>query len=130
MDPSDLKFTRSHEWVRVKGKKIVVGITDYAQAQLSDIIGVELPEPDDTRYAAGDDLGVVESTRTTADFHVPINGVVVASNARLLSEPELINSDPYGDGWLVEMKPDSMADIAELLDIDEYESSLPEEEEE
>ena len=130
IDPSNLRFTRTHEWVRVKGKRVVVGITDYGQSQLSDVVGVELPEPDESHYDANEDLGVLESTRKSSDFHAPIAGTVVLVNAKLFSEPELINSDPYGDGWLIEMKPDNLADVHELMGIHEYEAKLPEDEEE
>jgi len=123
-----LKYTRTHEWVHVKGKKIIIGITDFGQQQLSDITSVDLPEPDDHHYEAGEEIGVIESAKTSADFHAPVSGTITATNTELLSNPELINSDPYGRGWILEMAPDSMAEISGLMDIDEYEGSLPEDE--
>jgi len=125
----NLKLTPTHEWVRRKTKTIVIGITDYGQQMLSDVTGVDLPEPDDQRYDARDDLGVIESVRTTIDFHAPVSGTVVKVNSELLANPELINQDPFGKGWLVEMKPDKMSDVDGLMDFDEYESDLPEEDE-
>jgi len=123
-----LKYTRTHEWVHVKGKKIIVGITDFGQQQLSDITSVDLPEPDEHHYEAGEEIGVIESAKTSADFHAPVSGTITATNTELLSTPELINSDPYGRGWIVEITPDSMAEISGLMDMDEYEGSLPEDE--
>jgi glycine cleavage system H protein len=128
-DIENLKLTPTHEWVRKKSKTIVVGITDYGQQQLSDVTGVELPEPDEAHYNARDELGVIESVRTSIDYHAPVDGTIVKVNSELLANPELINNDPFGDGWLVEMKPDKMSDVDELMDFDEYETSLPDEEE-
>jgi glycine cleavage system H protein len=128
-DIENLKLTPTHEWVRKKNKTIVVGITDYGQQQLSDVTGVELPEPDEAHYNARDELGVIESVRTTVDYHAPVDGTIVKVNSELLANPELINNDPFGDGWLVEMKPDKMSDVDELMDFDEYETNLPDEDE-
>jgi glycine cleavage system H protein len=125
----DLKLTATHEWVRKKAKTIVVGLTDFGQQLLSDVTGVELPEPDDVHYNVRDELGVIESVRTTVDFHAPVRGTVVKVNSELLANPELVNTDPFGKGWLVEMKPDDMAEVDELMDFDEYEASLPDEDE-
>lgn len=127
-DPASLKYTRTHEWVMAKGKKIVVGVTDFAQQSLSDITAVELPEPDDTRYEAGEELGVIESVKTSADFHAPVSGKITAINTELLSRPELINTDPFNRGWLIEMQPEKISDVFNLMDADEYDASLPEEE--
>jgi glycine cleavage system H protein len=123
-----LRFSSTHEWVRVERKKVIVGITDFQQRRLSDVISIELPEPDDHHFEKGEEIGVLESVSTSADFHAPISGKIVAVNTRLLSQPELINSSPYGDGWLIEMKPDSLADVSELMNADEYEDALPEDE--
>ncbi|MDD4871746.1 MAG: glycine cleavage system protein GcvH [Kiritimatiellae bacterium] len=128
IEPTRLKYTRTHEWVHVKGKKIIVGITDVGQQLLSDITSIDLPEPDEHHYEAGEEIGVIESVKTSADFHAPVSGTIIATNTELLSRPELINSDPFGRGWIVEMAPDSMAELNSLMDIDEYEGSLPEEE--
>ena len=127
------KYTSSHEWVCVKedGKTVRIGITDYYQSCLSDVISVELPEPEDRhRFEADEEFGAVEAINTTAELRMPVAGVIVAINTDLLSNPELINSDPHGRGWLVEVRPANMADLNELMEADEYELSLPEEEEE
>ncbi len=129
-DPSNLRFTDNHQWVRVKGRTIIVGFTEFAQQKFSDIISVELPEPDEHHYDSREEIGVIEAVNTSGSFHAPVAGTVVATNTDLLSNPELINTDPFGDGWLVEMAPDNMADVIDLMDVDEYEGSLPEEEEE
>ena len=124
--PRNLKFTRNHEWVRVKGQTLVVGMTDFAQSQLSHIINVDLPAPDEHHhYEAGGEVGVLESVKAAADFCAPVSGIVTAVNPELLHAAELINSDPYGTGWLFQMKPDDVADVEDLMDADEYEGSLP-----
>ena len=128
IEQTKLKYTRTHEWVLVKGKKIIVGVTDFGQQQLSDITSIDLPEPDEHHYEAGEEIGVMESVKTSADFHAPVAGTITATNTELLSRPELINTDPFGRGWIVEMAPDSVAEANSLMDIDEYENSLPEEE--
>jgi glycine cleavage system H protein len=129
-EPVDYRFVPTHEWVRVEGEELVVGITEYAQQRLSDIIHVELPEPDEHHYEAHEDFITLESLKTALDFHAPTAGRIVAVNSELLSNPELINEDPYGEGWLVRMIPDNMDDLQNLLNYHEYEGGLPEEEEE
>jgi glycine cleavage system H protein len=129
-DTSDLMFTRTHEWIRIKGKNIVVGITDFMQNRLSDITGVDLPEPDEHHYEPGEDVCLIESLKAACECHAPVSGMVVGINTELLVRPELINADPYGIGWIFEMKPDNLLDVRELCDLYEYEAGLPEEEEE
>ena len=130
-DPTELRFTDTHEWVRLKDRTtIVVGITDFAQMRLSDITSVELPEPDDHRYEAREEISIIEAINASAAFHAPVAGTIAATNTDLLSRPELLNSDPYGSGWLIEMRPDNIEEIFSLMDLDEYEAHLPEDEEE
>ena len=129
-DPTELRFASSHEWAKVKGESVVVGVSEYAQQHLSDVVHVELPEPDDHHYEAEEDMCVVESLKTASDCHAPVSGTITAINTDLLSRPEVINEDPYGEGWIVEMAPDKMSDIENLMDVYEYEAGLPEEEEE
>lgn len=129
-DAADLRYTRTHEWVEVKRDTIVVGVTDYAQAHLSDVVNVELPEPDEHHYESNEEFCVVASLRNSRGCLTPVAGTIVKINTELLSRPELINKDPYGQGWLIEMKPDNMDDADDLMDADEYEASLPEDEEE
>jgi glycine cleavage system H protein len=117
--PSDLKYTRNDEWIRVENGTGTVGITDYAQEQLNDIVYVELPDVG-TDYKKGDSLGVVESVKAASDVYLPVGGKITAVNSRLESEPELINTDPYGEGWLVKIQIANPSDANDLLDAAAY----------
>ena len=128
-DLSDFKFTHNDEWVRVEDGRLIIGITDYAQSQLEDIMHVELPEPDEHPYATEDSLGIVGSLSGSMEFHAPVPGIVIEINTHLLSHPELIAKDPYGEGWIVAIKPDDVSGLDELMDVHEYESGLPDEDE-
>lgn len=120
--PSELKYTREHEWVRVNDDSTVtVGITDHAQAELGDLVFVEVPEVA-ARFAAGDPAAVVESVKAASDIYSPLAGEVVEANEELADSPELINSDPYGEGWIYRLRPDNMDALDELLGADDYES--------
>ncbi|CAM3734798.1 glycine cleavage system protein GcvH [Mycobacterium frederiksbergense] len=127
--PSDLQYTAEHEWVRRTGEDTVrVGITDYAQAALGDVVFVQLPDVG-AAVAAGDAFGEVESTKSLSDLYAPITAKVVAVNGELEGSPELVNSDPYGAGWLVELQTDTAAPagpLPDLLDADGYRGILPE----
>ena len=129
-EPADAGFTATHEWVQMDGDEATIGVSDYVQHKLSDIIHVELPEPDDHHYEAGEDFIVLESLRTAMDFHVPLCGIVVAVNDQLHGKPELINEDPYGAGWIVRMKVDNPDEFEHLLDYHEYDAGLPDDDEE
>ncbi len=120
MIPEELRYTSEHEWVRAGRPSIRVGITDYAQDALGDIVYVQLPEPG-TAVQAGQSLGEVESTKSVSEIYAPLSGTVTARNDKLGDEPELINSDPYGDGWLVEIEPADPDALEELLDAQAYE---------
>jgi glycine cleavage system H protein len=118
--PEDLKYSTEHEWVRSgNGSTVRIGVTEYAAEQLGDIVYVSLPEVGDT-VAAGDACGELESTKSVSDLFCPVPGVVSAVNGRLASTPEMINSDPYGDGWLFELDLSDDADLDALLDADAY----------
>jgi glycine cleavage system H protein len=118
--PEDLKYTSEHEWVRSGNADIVrVGITEYAADQLGDIVYVSLPTVGET-LAAGDACGELESTKSVSDVFSPVSGTVATVNDLLTSTPEVINSDPYGDGWLFEVEIDDDADLDSLLDADAY----------
>jgi len=125
--PRGLKFTAHHQWVRIKaGGKIVVGITDYAQSQMHAITYVELPEPDPNHeFAPDEEVGVLESNKTAAPYLSPASGIITAVNTHLLDNPELVNHDPYGQGWIFEMKPTDMNEVEDLMDLDAYEAALP-----
>lgn len=118
--PSDLSYTEAHEWVRRSGDGVVrVGITDHAQSQLGDVVFVQLPTVGDT-LAAGDAMGEVESTKSVSDIYAPVGGEVVAVNDGLDAAPELVNSAPYGDGWIVEIRLADGTSPDGLLDADAY----------
>jgi glycine cleavage system H protein len=118
--PEDLKYTSEHEWIRSgNGSRVRVGITDYAAEQLGDIVYVSMPEVGDT-VGAGDACGELESTKSVSDLFSPVAGVVTTINELLTATPEIINADPYGDGWLFELDVDDTADLDALLDADTY----------
>ena len=121
MNFKNLKYTKDHEWVRVEGDIAYVGITDFAQGELGDIVYVEI-ETLNEEIEMGDVFGTVEAVKTVSDLFMPISGEVIELNEKLDSEPELVNSDPYGDGWMVKIKIDNISQLDELLDLDGYES--------
>ncbi|MCY4044844.1 MAG: glycine cleavage system protein GcvH [Cellvibrionales bacterium] len=117
--PAELKYATSHEWIRVEGDEAVVGITDYAQNALGDVVYVELPEIG-SDLAAADEAGVVESVKAASDIYFPISGEVIAINEDLEDMPEIINTDPYGDGWFFKLKIKDATELDALLGADEY----------
>ena len=127
--PSDLQYTAEHEWVRRTGEDTVrVGITDYAQAALGDVVFVQLPDVG-AAVTAGEAFGEAESTKSLSDLYAPVTAKVVAVNGELEGSPELVNSDPYGAGWLVELQTEAAAPagpLPDLLDADGYRGILPE----
>jgi glycine cleavage system H protein len=121
--PNDLRYTVEHEWVRMVGDRARVGITAYAQDALGDIVYVTLPE-DGAAVTAGESCGEVESTKSVSDLFAPLSGSVVARNEALDTTPELVNSDPYGEGWMFEIAPESADAFGELLSADAYRAQL------
>jgi len=121
--PEDLQYTKDHEWVRNQGDTVRVGITDFAQEALGDIVFVTLPEVG-AEVTAGSTCGEIESTKSVSDVYAPVTGTVVARNENLDSAPELLNSDPYGDGWMVEIRPGEGAVSEGLLGAEAYEAGL------
>jgi glycine cleavage system H protein len=123
MVPADLRYTKDHEWVRVDGDEATVGITAYAADQLGDIVFVELPETGRslTQFAA---FGVVESVKAVSDLYAPLSGDVSAVNEALSGSPELVNSDPYGEGWMVRLRVTEQADLDGLLDAAAYDTLI------
>lgn len=122
--PSDLRYRDSHEWVRLEDDgSVVVGISDHAQAALGDIVFVELPEPG-LSYAQGDACAVVESVKAASDIYAPISGEIIEFNPALEDDPSLVNSDPYGDGWLFSMSPADVDEIDGLMTKTEYIESI------
>ncbi len=125
--PRDFRFTSSHEWVRIRNNIATVGITDYAQNQLSDLTFIELPAVDD-EVSASDEVAVVESVKAASDVYAPVSGRVVEINTRVVEQPDIVNRDPYGEGWLFKIEMSHPEEIDDLMDADQYEESLPEEE--
>jgi glycine cleavage system H protein len=122
--PDDRQYTTEHEWARSDGRRVVVGITDYAQDQLGDVVFVSLPEAG-AEVVAGEPMGEVESTKSVSDVYSPVSGKVVDTNRGLEGSPELVNEDPYGEGWLVVVEV-AADDAAELLDADAYRKLIEE----
>lgn len=121
--PEELKYTNEHEWVRLEGDVAYVGITDYAQEQLGDIVFVDIPSVGET-LDANEVFGTIEVVKTVSDLFLPIAGEVLEQNEELESNPELVNQDPYGKGWIIKIKPDNAADIDDLLDAAGYKAIL------
>jgi glycine cleavage system H protein len=121
--PSDLRYTAEHEWVRADGPAVRVGITAYAQDALGDIVYVQLPEPG-TAVEAGQPCGEIESTKSVSDVYAPVTGTVTARNETLEGSPELVNSDPYGEGWMLQIEPSDPAAVDGLLDAQSYADSV------
>ena len=117
--PAELKYTKDHEWVRIEGNIAVVGITDFAQGELGDIVFVDIDSVGD-ELNAGDVFGSVEAVKTVSDLYLPLSGKVVEFNEELESEPELVNTDPYGKGWIIKLEITAGADQSELLSADQY----------
>lgn len=124
--PGDLKYTKSHEWVREDDDgTVVVGITDHAQSALGDLVFVEPPEAG-TEVSAGDACAVVESVKAASDVYSPVSGEIVEGNEALADSPELVNQDPYGDGWIMRIQLNDASELDELLDAEDYEATLDE----
>jgi glycine cleavage system H protein len=118
--PEDLRYSREHEWARSENDgRVRVGITDFAQDALGDVVYVDLPEPG-TQVSAGQPFGEVESTKSVSDVYAPVSGTIVERNGALEDKPELVNEEPYGNGWLVAIEPSEAAELEQLLDGSAY----------
>jgi glycine cleavage system H protein len=117
--PEDVRYAEDHEWARQDGDKVRVGISDYAQDQLGDVVFVELPQAGD-KFSKGDAFGSVESVKAVSELFMPIGGEISAINNKLEDEPELVNSQPYGDGWMIEVKVDNASELDPLMDKNAY----------
>jgi glycine cleavage system H protein len=126
--PEDLRYTREHEWARKKGSNLVIGITDFAQDQLGDVVFVELPAIGDV-VKKGESFGVVESTKAVSELFAPLSGKVVEVNDPLTDAPETINEDPYEEGWMIVVEASDPKELAELLDAAAYRKFVEEEQE-
>ena len=121
--PEDCRFLDSHEWARREDSTVRVGVSDFAQDELGDVVFVELPAEGDA-VTAGEDFGVVESIKAVSDLYAPVSGTVVAANDDLVDAPELVNEDPYGDGWMLEVEIDDESELDDLLSPDEYDDQI------
>jgi glycine cleavage system H protein len=121
--PSDLKYASSHEWARLDGDVVTVGITDHAQEALGDLVYVELPEVGET-VAAGDEAGVVESVKAASDIYAPVSGEVIAVNEALGDTPEIINTDPYNEGWIYKIRVTDVSELDNLMSGEEYDAQV------
>ncbi len=123
--PQDLKYTKDHEWIKVDGNEATIGITDFAQKELGDIVYVEI-ETEGEELGHGDVFGTVEAVKTVSDLFMPISGKVVEINEELESEPEIVNSDPYGNGWMIKVEMSDPSALDNMLSADQYQSVVSE----
>ncbi len=124
MRPTDVQYTREHEWIRMEGDEAVIGVTDYAAAELGDVVFVELPEPG-TKISTGQSFGSIETVKAVEDLYAPVDGIVLEANPLLDGTPEKVNEDPFGDGWLIRIEVSGTAD-SELLSEQEYSAEVGE----
>jgi glycine cleavage system H protein len=121
--PENLKYTKEHEWLRVEDETGIIGVTDYAQGELGDVVFVELPKVG-LKFKQNDSIGTIEAVKTVADIYAPISGEVVEVNSALNDGPELINTDPYGKGWMLKVKINQSDEIDALMDADDYKKHI------
>jgi glycine cleavage system H protein len=119
----DLKFTKDHEWIRVEGEIAIIGISDYAQKELGDVVYVELPPVGET-MEKGDVCSNIESVKAVSDIYCPVTGEIVEANTALENAPEIVNKDPYGDGWIFKVRMDDSSQLGELMNSDQYDEYL------
>jgi glycine cleavage system H protein len=124
--PSDLRYSKDHEWIRIAGDQATIGVTDHAQQQLGEVVFIELPKVGDT-FEATDPFGSVESVKAVSEVYTPVTGSVVEVNPALEGDPDLINTDPYGEGWIVKIKMSNPAEVNGLLTAAQYEAYLKDE---
>ena len=129
MYPNDYRYTKEHEWVRLEGETTTVGITDYAQHALGDVVYVELPKVG-AKVTAGKSFGTVESVKAVSEIYAPVSGEVIEINASLAGAPEIINTDPHGQGWLIKVKGEATPAVASLMDAAAYQAYIAEKEKE
>ncbi|AIM35356.1 glycine cleavage system protein GcvH [Sphingobacterium sp. SG20118] len=121
--PAELKYTKDHEWIRVEGDEAVIGITDFAQRELGDIVFVDINTIGE-EVAANEIFGTIEAVKTVSDLFIPVTATVLAVNEAIDASPELVNSDPYGEGWIIRIKLNDVADIDALLSADQYKEEI------
>lgn len=126
MNPEDIKYHKEHTWVKESGKKAIIGITDYAQDALGDIVYIDLPEVD-TPVEANTEMAEIESTKATSSVTAPVSGTIIEVNEKLADSPEIINEDPYGKGWIVVIEMGNESEVDDLMDAGDYERYIEEE---
>ena len=123
--PQDLIYSKEHEWCRVEGDVVVIGVTDFAQGELGDVVFLELPEVGDT-VTTGEEFGTIEAVKAVAELFAPVNGEVVEVNAGVIDSPETVNEDPYGNGWMIKISMSDPAELDDLMDSSAYEAMIGE----
>lgn len=121
--PAELKYTKDHEWIRFEGNEAVIGVTDYAQGELGDIVYVEIETKGET-LDKEEVFGTVEAVKTVSDLFMPVSGEVLTVNSKLTDEPDIVNKDPYGEGWMIRIRVTDIAQVEELLSAEEYKSEI------
>lgn len=121
--PSDIRYTAEHEWIRVEGEEAYVGITDYAQSELGEIVFVDVPTIGE-EVAQGEVFGSIEAVKTVSDLNIPVTGEVLAINEELDAQPELVNNDPYGEGWIIKIAVKDIAELDNLMDSEAYQATI------
>lgn len=121
--PENVKYTNDHEWVRVEGSVGIIGITDYAQGELGDVVFIDI-DPDLKEISKGNSFGTIEAVKTVSDMFAPFSGKLIEINKKLSDSPEVVNSDPYGEGWMVKAELSNLADLDDLLDAQAYKSLI------
>lgn len=121
--PSDIRYTAEHEWIRVEGEEAYVGITDYAQSELGEIVFVDVPTIGE-EVAQGEVFGSIEAVKTVSDLNIPVTGEVLAINEELDAQPELVNNDPYGEGWIIKIAVKDLAELDNLMDAEAYQAII------
>jgi glycine cleavage system H protein len=121
--PSNLKYTKDHEWIRVEGNTAIIGVTDFAQGELGDVVFVEIETVGET-LNKGEAFGTIEAVKTVSDSYMPVSGTVIEKNEKIEATPDVINKDPYGDGWMIKIELTNPAELAELLTAEQYQAQL------
>jgi glycine cleavage system H protein len=121
--PDDLKYAKTHEWVKVAGPEVIIGITDYAQSELSDVVYVELPQPGKL-VKTGEPFGTIEAVKAVSDLYAPVSGEITAVNTELKTAPDAVNKDPYGKGWMIKMKLSDPKELDSLLSAADYNQTI------
>lgn len=121
--PSNIRYTAEHEWIRVEGEEAYVGITDYAQSELGEIVFVDVPTIGE-EVAQGEVFGSIEAVKTVSDLNIPVTGAVLAINEELDAQPELVNNDPYGEGWIIKIAVKDLAELDNLMDAEAYQATI------